>query len=157
MPKPVKETKPRHSQIQKDIARILYSKGDSLSIISRRVQIPESTLEGYARDGNWIEDRLPEMGIDDFYDFCLHLGIKYLSKVILSDDEVLQNNLLQRIHKLSIIMRSLVDTAPMRKATMQGFMLDVLKRHADHPHLQDVIALAQEYHDALETQTPSSI
>lgn len=147
----------RHSKIEKDIARILYAKGDSLAFVSKRLNIPESTLKTYAKDGNWIEDRFPEMGIDDFYDFCLHLGIKYLSKVILSDDEFLQNDLLQRIHKLSIIMRSLVDTAPMRKATMQGFMMDVLRRHADHPHLQDVIELAQQYHDALENQTQVTV
>lgn len=157
MAKVVKDIKPkiRHSGHEKDIARILYAKGDSLSFVSRRLNIPESTLEGYARDGKWIEDRFPEMGIDDLYDLCLHLSVKYISKVILSDDDFLQVDLLGRVHKLSVVMRSLVETAPLRKATMQDFMSSLLRTNPKHPHLHELLALAQSYHDALAPEQTS--
>lgn len=156
--KDIKEKRDRYSKKQKEFARFLYISGDSLDAISKRLKIPVSTLCNYSSADKWVDDRYPEMSPDDLYQGCVTLAMEEILKAMRTEDGIERNDVLTRAHKLTIMMRSIADIAPLRKATMQGFMRDVIKRYAKHPNLDEILRISQEYHDALYSEeTPATI
>lgn len=159
MPKTNKKYEKRHySDKQKEFARFLYISGDNLETVSKRLNIPLGTLGTFSSAGNWIDSRYPDISPDDAYEACLILLMDELLKTIKTDDGFERAENITRAHKLTIMMRSIADIAPLRKATMQGFMQEIIRKYRKHPNLDEILRIAQEYHDALYTEeTPAEI
>ena len=160
MPKPVKEVKPqrRFSEKEKRFAQYLYISGERIETISKRLGISKDALWKYARDGEWIEGKTPPVSVDDFYNICLSQAMDCMLEARFSNDDYFKGDKINIAHKISVIMRSIAEIAPLRKVTMQGFMQDVITRYAAHPNLKEILRIAQEYHDALYSEeTPAEI
>lgn len=151
MPKPLKEIagKKRISDKEKRFAQYLYLSGERVETISKRLGISKESIWMYARDGNWIDGKSPAVSVDDFYNICLEQAMDCMLSAHFSDDDFFKAEKISIAHKISVMMRSIADIAPLRKATMQGFMRDVIKRYAKHPNLDEILRISQEYHDAL--------
>lgn len=147
-----KAIKTHYSDKTKRFAKFLVTSGETLKTVSKRLNIPMSTLAHFSSDGNWIDDRYPSMSPDDLYQACLTLAMESLLTAQDSADAIEKGDCIARAHKLTIMMRSLADIAPLRKATMQGFMKDLIEKDPDNPHLEQILKSAQKYHDALYSQ-----
>ena len=160
MAKDSKQTrnKSRYSEREKRFARFLFLSGEKLDAISKRLNIPFGTLAGFSSEGKWVDDKYPAMSPDDLYTACLTLSMDELLTATEATDALEKNDAITRAHKLTIMMRSIADIAPLRKATMQGFMREIIRKYRKHPNLDEMLRIAQEYHDALYTEeTPASI
>lgn len=160
MPKDSKQmrTKNRYSEREKKFAHFLFVSGEKLETISKRLNIPFGTLASFSSAGKWVDDKYPLMSPDDVYQACLTLTMDELLAALETQDQFEKTEAITRAHKLTIMMRSLADIAPLRKATMQGFMQDVIRKYRKHPNLDEILRIAQEYHDALyQEETPSEI
>ena len=151
MSKPVKQARTinRYSERQKRFARFLFISGEKLETISKRLGIPFGTLATFSSSGKWVDDKYPLMSPDDVYQACLTLSMDELLTAVETSDQIEKSECISRAHKLTIMMRSIADIAPLRKATMQGFMRDVIKKYSKHPNLDEILRISQEYHDAL--------
>lgn len=144
-----KRERNRYSEREKRFAHFLFISGEKLETISKRLGIPFGTLAGFSSDGKWVEDKYPQMSPDDLYQACLTLSMDDLLRALHTADPLETSECITRAHKLTIMMRSLADIAPLRKSTMQGFITETIRRYAAHPNLDEILRIAQEYHDAL--------
>lgn len=160
MAKPVKQLRSnnRYSEREKRFARFLFISGEKLETISKRLNIPFGTLAGFSSSGKWVEDKYPLMSPDDVYQACLTLSMDELLTAVETSDQFEKSECISRAYKLTIMMRSIADIAPLRKATMQGFMQEIIRKYKKHPNLDEILRIAQEYHDALyQEETPSEV